>query len=218
MLLNRRQRLVKRSLDVAVSIVALVVAAPVILVAAAVAARETGASGLFRQERVGLRGRRFQLVKIRTMWPSPRNRSTVTAAGDPRITPWGRVFRRTKIDELPQFWNVLRGEMSLVGPRPDVPELMDSLAGDDRVILEVRPGITGPATLKYRREEELLAGQPEPDRFNREVLFRDKVRINRRYVEGYRLHDDLVCLWLTLVPPRGSAPAEPPPPAFRRAA
>jgi len=218
MSLSKRQRIVKRSIDIVVSVLALVVAAPLIGIAAWIAARETGVSGFFRQERVGLRGRRFLLVKIRTMRPCAENRSTVTAWGDPRITPWGRFLRRTKIDELPQFWNVLRGDMSLVGPRPDVPELMGTLAGDDRVILEVRPGITGPATLKYRHEEKLLAGQSEPDRFNQEVLFRDKVRINRRYVEGYSLYADLVCLWWTIIPTRYSDTPTPPPMMTRQAA
>ena len=116
---------------------------------------------------------------------------------DARVTPAGRFFRRSKIDELPQLFNVLAGSMSFVGPRPDTPGFADALEGEDRIVLAVRPGITGPATLKYRNEESLLAAQPDPERFNREVIYPDKVRLNRRYVECYRFSEDLRLLALT---------------------
>jgi lipopolysaccharide/colanic/teichoic acid biosynthesis glycosyltransferase len=122
----------------------------------------------------------------------------VTTAADPRVTRVGRILRRTKIDELPQLFNVLAGHMSFVGPRPDVPGFADRVQGPDRIILSVRPGITGPATLRFRDEEALLAAQEDPERFNREVLFPEKVRLNRAYVENYRLVDDVACLVRTV--------------------
>ena len=125
--------------------------------------------------------------------------TTVTTADDPRITSVGRLLRRTKVDELPQFMNVLLGHMSLVGPRPDVPGFADRLTGADRIILGVAPGITGPATLAYRREEDLLAAQADPERYNREVIYPDKVRLNRAYVENYTLWRDIEYLWRTVV-------------------
>jgi lipopolysaccharide/colanic/teichoic acid biosynthesis glycosyltransferase len=176
----------------------IVVAAPVILVAWCIAALETRSNGFFFQKRIGKDGRPFTVIKIKTMDPSRKGGSTVTTKEDPRITRSGRWFRRWKIDELPQLINVLRGEMSFVGPRPDVPGFADRLEGEDRVILSLRPGITGPATLKYRNEEELLASQRDPERYNREVIWPDKVRINREYLEAWSLKKDLWYLWKTI--------------------
>ena len=117
--------------------------------------------------------------------------TVVTTREDPRITPLGKLLRRTKIDELPQLFNVLIGTMSFVGPRPDVPGFADELEGDDRIILSIRPGITGPATLKYRNEEEMLSGVDDPETYNRDVIFPDKVAINRHYIENYSLGQDV---------------------------
>lgn len=196
--LSPRDAALKRGLDLIVAAAGLLLAGWLIMLAAAVIRLETGASGLFRQARVGRHGRIFHVLKLRTMIPSTEPGTSVTAANDPRITPWGRRFRRWKLDELPQLVNVLVGDMSLVGPRPDVPGFADRLSGADRIVLDVRPGITGPATLAYRDEERLLAGVDDPERYNRDVIFPDKVRINRRYVERYRFRDDLCYLWRTL--------------------
>ena len=201
---RRRDALLKRSLDLVVAIPGLLLATPLILLAWAAATVDTGRNGFFLQTRIGRHGRPFRVVKLRTMCPSASS-STVTTSGDPRITRLGRILRRSKLDELPQLYNVLVGDMSLVGPRPDVPGFADRLAGDDRIVLTVRPGITGPATLKYRNEEALLAMQTDPERFNREVLWPDKVRLNRAYVLHYRFRDDLVLLWRTV---RGGAAPE----------
>ncbi|MFB4202409.1 sugar transferase [Arhodomonas sp. KWT2] len=159
---------------------------------------DTRANGFFTQDRVGRHGRVFRVVKIRTMRPSRTVDTTVTTRDDPRITSLGRSLRRTKIDELPQLWNVLLGHMSFVGPRPDVPGYADVLKGADRVILSVRPGITGPATLKYRDEEMLLAAQEDPEAYNREVIYPDKVRLNREYVENWSFRSDLRYIWWTV--------------------
>ena len=192
------QRFIKRSFDILFSAVGLVVLGWLIVPAIIGARIDTEQSGIFRQRRVGLNGRLFNIMKIRTMRDSNRISTVVTTADDPRITRFGRVLRRTKLDELPQLFNILRGDMSFVGPRPDVPEYMDRLTGDDRLILSVRPGITGPATIKYRNDEQLLAGQQNPLRYNDEVIFPDKVRINSRYVENYSFSTDLRYIWVTL--------------------
>ena len=168
------------------------------LVAWLVSTIDTGTKGIFVQRRVGRNGRLFRAVKICTMRPSATNNSTVTAKGDPRITRAGQFFRRTKIDELPQLFNILVGNMSFVGPRPDVPGFADLLQGKDRIILSVRPGITGPATLKYRDEEELLASVENPEEYNREVIYPDKVRINREYVENWSFRQDIRYILATL--------------------
>jgi lipopolysaccharide/colanic/teichoic acid biosynthesis glycosyltransferase len=130
----------------------------------------------------------------------PSVRTNVTVADDARITRLGRWLRSTKIDELPQFIHVLAGQMSVVGPRPDVEGYADRLEGADRVVLTVRPGITGPASVFYRDEEALLARQPDPERFNDVVLWPEKVRLNRDYVERYSFLEDLRLIADTALP------------------
>jgi lipopolysaccharide/colanic/teichoic acid biosynthesis glycosyltransferase len=197
--LTHRDALLKRAFDLVLALVCLAAASIPILGAYLAATVDTRQSGFFLQTRVGRNGRLFKTIKVRTMRQVEGLSSTVTTRSDPRITRLGRVLRRLKIDELPQLVNILLGHMSFVGPRPDVPGFADRLTGKDRVVLRVRPGITGPATLKYRDEENLLASRRDPERFNREVIYPDKVRINRRYVERYRFGDDLRYLWATLV-------------------
>jgi lipopolysaccharide/colanic/teichoic acid biosynthesis glycosyltransferase len=170
----------------------------IILPAWVLASVDTRGNGFFMQKRVGRDGRVFRVIKVRTMRDVPGMDSTVTTGSDQRITRLGRLWRRTKIDELPQLINVLKGDMSFVGPRPDVPGYADRLQGDDRVVLSVRPGITGPATLKYRDEEALLAAQPNPETYNDEVLWPDKVRLNREYVENWSFCQDMRYIWKTV--------------------
>ncbi|MCH5174058.1 MAG: sugar transferase [Bacteroidales bacterium] len=152
---------------------------------------------LFRQQRVGRHGRLFTLVKFRTMTVN-HGGSYISVAGESRITPLGAFLRKYKLDELPELWNVLKGDMSFVGPRPDVPGYADRLSGEERRILEVRPGITGPATLKYRNEEELLAAQADPAAYNDEVIWPDKVRMNMKYAENHSFIDDIRIILQTL--------------------
>jgi lipopolysaccharide/colanic/teichoic acid biosynthesis glycosyltransferase/GT2 family glycosyltransferase len=185
------QRSLKRGLDLAGSTLGLLLTWWIILPAFVAASIDTRKSGFFTQERVGRYGRLFKVIKIRTMRNVPDVDTVVTTERDPRITPLGRFFRRFKVDELPQLINVFLGQMSFVGPRPDVPGFADVLEGEDRVILSVRPGITGPATLKYRDEEKMLAAQEDPERYNSEVIFPDKVRLNRKYVEDYSFLGDI---------------------------
>jgi lipopolysaccharide/colanic/teichoic acid biosynthesis glycosyltransferase len=196
-MLSTRQRLLKRGFDLVAAAAGLILFGWAIVLLCWLAARSTGASGLFRQVRVGRDGRPFAILKLRTMRASPGPAATtVTTADDPRITRFGAVLRRTKLDELPQLVNVLRGQMSLVGPRPDVAEFQPT-GPQGRIVRSVRPGITGPATLVFRNEEELLAGQPDPEQYSRDVLVPAKARINEHYVRTWRLRRDVRYLLLT---------------------
>ena len=153
---------------------------------------------LFRQKRVGKDGDLFTLIKFRTM-VSNDGKNSVTAKSDPRITREGSFLRRWKLDELPELFNVLKGDMSFVGPRPDVPGYADRLEGEDRKILQLRPGVTGPATLKYLDEEEILSRVPDPQHYNDEVIFPDKVRINLKYLEKFSFAGDLRIIFHTII-------------------
>lgn len=196
--LSPRQAALKRALDVVVASLGLVLGVPLLAVGWLAATLSTRQNGLFRQVRVGRDGELFEVLKLRSMRSGSGLSSTVTTSGDVRITRVGAVLRRFKVDELPQLVNVLSGEMSLVGPRPDVPGFADLLTGDDRVVLTVRPGITGPASLAFRHEEKVLAAVADPERHNREVLWPEKVRINRAYVRDWSLAGDLRYLWETV--------------------
>ena len=138
------------------------------------------------------------LFKLKTMRNENEVSTFITTATDKRITNFGRFLRKTKLDELPQLWNVLIGEMSLVGPRPDVPGYADQLQDEDRIILSVRPGITGPASLAFKDEEELLAKQENPQQYNDEVIWPEKVRINKAYIKNYSLLTDIKIIWKTV--------------------
>ena len=169
-----------------------------IVVAILIKAKMPGGPALFRQTRIGRHGKPFTIYKFRTMTVG-HGGSSVSVAGESRITPLGAVLRRYKIDELPELWNVLIGDMSFVGPRPDVPGYADRLQGDDREVLELRPGITGPASLKYRNEEELLAAVDNPQEYNDTVIYPDKVRINRYYLHNYSFISDIKMILCTVL-------------------
>ena len=172
---------------------------PIIVLGWLAATISTGKNGFFIQQRVGLNGQLFPLLKLRSMRVVPGQQTTVTADDDQRITKTGRILRKLKIDELPQLINVLLGHMSLVGPRPDVPGFADQLAGDDQIILSVRPGITGPATIAFRNEEEMLAAVEDPETYNREVIWPKKVALNKQYVQSQSLLGDVKLLWQTVI-------------------
>ncbi len=156
-----------------------------------------GGSVLFKQQRVGKDGQLFTIHKFRSMVDN-HGGSTVSVAGDKRITPVGKFLRRFKLDELPELWDVLVGNMSFVGPRPDVPGYADRLQGEDREILAWLPGITGPASLKYRNEEDLLAAVDDPERYHDDVIYPDKVRLNLYYFRHYSFFTDLKIIFATL--------------------
>lgn len=190
---------VKYIFDRFVSLLGLLVLFPLLVVVAAVIkCRMPNGPVIFKQQRVGKNGRLFTMYKFRSMLVG-HGGSSVSVAGESRITPLGAKLRKYKLDELPELWNVLIGDMSFVGPRPDVPGYADMLKGADREILRLRPGITGPASLKYRNEEELLAKQENPQKYNDEVIFPDKVRINRYYLYHYSFVKDIQIIICTVL-------------------
>ena len=199
--------------DRVVSLVGLLFLWPVLLIVAIlVKVKMPGGPAFFVQKRVGLDGKLFDCHKFRTMTVK-HNGSTVSVAGDSRITPFGAKLRHYKLDELPGLWDVLRGKMSFVGPRPDVPGYADKLVGDDRNVLKLRPGITGPATLKYRLEDEMISEyvtkkQAEGDtrsmqeiavEYNDTVIYPDKVRLNCYYYRHYSFIKDIQMIFCTVL-------------------
>jgi lipopolysaccharide/colanic/teichoic acid biosynthesis glycosyltransferase len=202
-------RLGRRLAEIAVAGAGLLLLSPFLAVIALLVLAADGPPVLFRQERIGRLGRPFQILKFRTMRASARG-PRITAAGDRRITAVGVWLRRLKLDELPQLLNVLRGDMSLIGPRPEVPEYVDLKDDLWRRVLQFRPGITDAATLAFRNEEEVLAGAADWNSFYRGVILPRKLALNLRYQENRSTWSDLRLLWLTVrysFLPRGFDPA-----------
>jgi lipopolysaccharide/colanic/teichoic acid biosynthesis glycosyltransferase len=169
--------------------VILVIGVGFLLLVIAITAIDTQSNGFFTQERIGQYGKSFLIYKLRTLH-SKTNKTSF----------WGRMLRKTKLDEIPQILNLLKGEMTLVGPRPDLAGYADKLVGADQIILKLKPGITGLASLKYRNEEQILSQQPNPQHYNDEVIWPDKVRINKWYAQNRTLIMDLQIIFYTLVP------------------
>ena len=210
--------IIKYIFDRTVSLVGLLFLWPVLLVVAIlVKVKMPGGPAFFIQKRVGKGGKLFKCHKFRTMTVN-HNGSTVSVAGDSRITPLGAKLRHWKLDELPGLWDVLIGNMSFVGPRPDVPGYADKLVGDDRDVLKLRPGITGPATLKYRLEDEYLANarklvsdlnvnldlnsmsdQELAVWYNDNVIYPDKVKLNCYYYRHYSFIKDIQMILCTVL-------------------
>ena len=185
--------------DVVMSLVGLICLSPVLLVVAVVVkAQMPDGPVIFTQKRVGKNGKLFTMYKFRTMQVN-HGGSSISVAGENRITPLGQRLRKYKIDELPELWNILKGDMSFVGPRPDVPGYADKLEGKNRLILHLRPGITGPASLKYRNEEELLATVEDPIAYNDNIIYPDKVRLNLYYYENYSFLKDIQMIFCTVL-------------------
>lgn len=192
------QILIKRIFDLLLAFTGLLFFWPVIAVCVMISRWDTGLSGVFVQSRVGQHGRIVRVLKIRTMRKVNGINSTVTVSGDVRITDIGSFLRSWKLDELPQLWNVLLGDMSFVGPRPDVPGYADKLVGEDRKMLTLKPGITGPATIKYRNEEVLLGLVADANHYNDTVLYPDKVKINLDYMYHWSLLADVKYILMTV--------------------
>jgi lipopolysaccharide/colanic/teichoic acid biosynthesis glycosyltransferase len=191
--------ILKNIFDRIMSMVGFVVFLPMLLVIALIIRiKMPDGPVIFKQKRVGLHGRLFTLYKFRTMIIDHHG-NAISVAGESRITPLGAFLRKYKLDELPELWNVLKGDMSFVGPRPDVPGYADKLEGDDRRILELRPGITGPASLKYSNEEEILSKVDDPHRYNDEIIFPDKVKINLDYYSNHSFIGDLIIIFKTIL-------------------
>ncbi len=193
-------KFIKRSFDIFLSSVGIVIFLLPIIFLWGVSSLDTKLNGFFFQKRVGKNGKIFWLIKIRTMKMDNELSTTITTLNDPRITKLGSFFRKYKLDELPQLFNVLFGDMSFVGPRPDVPGYADKLIESEKeIFLSVRPGITGPATIEYRNEEILLKDQKDPFTYNKEVIFPDKVRINIDYIKNWSFSSDLRYIYLTII-------------------
>ncbi len=191
--------ILKYIFDRTMAFIGLLILWPVLLVVAIlIKVKMPGGPVIFEQKRVGRNGKLFTMYKFRSMTVG-HGGSSVSVAGESRITPLGAKLRHYKLDELPELWNVLIGDMSFVGPRPDVPGYADQLKGADRDVLKLRPGITGPASLKYRDEEDLLAGKEDPQKYNDEVIFPDKVRINLYYLHHYSFLKDIEMIFCTVL-------------------
>lgn len=189
--MSKKNWFIKRSFDLILSIIGILFTWWIILISIIIASIETKSFGLFIQKRVGRYGKLFNVYKIKTMKEIYGLNTTITTANDMRITKSGKFFRDTKIDELPQLFNVLFGSMSFVGARPDVEGFANKLIGKDRIILDIPPAITGIASIKYRNEEEILAKESNPEKYNKEVIWVDKVKLNRDYLENWSLKKDI---------------------------
>lgn len=186
-MITKTQLLGKRYFDLILALFLLPLILPVVILLVFFSTIDTWQWGVFSQKRVGQHGKLFNIYKIRTL----KKGNHVLGHLDLNATHFGRFLRNTKLDELPQIINVLIGEMSFVGPRPDVEGFADLLKGNDRIILKLKPGITGPATIKYRNEESILAKQSDPEHYNRNVIWVDKVEINKKYILNYSFYLDL---------------------------
>ena len=202
--------MLKRSIDIVLAAALLVLASPLLLLCVLLVRRETAGPAFFRQARIGRNFRTFQMLKLRTMRFGEQG-SAITVGSDARITGVGLWLRRWKLDELPQLWNVLRGEMSLVGPRPVIPELAWEFASDYEHLLKVRPGLTDPASVRYCNEAELLALAPDPLQYFKSVIIPEKLRIARHYLKNATVLSDLRVIlqtaFVVLTPIRPLAPS-----------
>ena len=193
--------------DKLASLFGLLFLSPVLLVVAILIKVKMPGPVLFCQKRVGQYGKLFTVYKFRSMTVKAEasvasrdsDATSIASTEQNRITPLGEKLRRYKLDELPELWNVLKGDMSFVGPRPDVPGYADQLQGEERDILKLKPGITGPASLKYRNEEELLASVDNPAQYNDEVIFPDKVKLNLYYLKHYSVIKDIKMIICTVL-------------------
>lgn len=197
--MSKKAMILKIIFDRIMALFGLLFLSPVLLIVAIlIKLKMPGGPIIFSQKRVGQYGKLFTMYKFRSMTVG-HGGSSISVAGENRITPLGVKLRKYKLDELPELWNVLIGDMSFVGPRPDVPGYADILEGNDRRVLELKPGITGPASLKYRNEEEILVMQDDPIKYNDEVIFPDKVKINLRYLDNWSFFEDIKIIIYTVL-------------------
>ena len=188
----------KRLFDLTTSLIGLIVLFPIFIVVSVLVKISSEGPVFFVQKRIGKNGKVFQIIKFRSMAVTQSSDSTISVKGDVRITKFGAFLRKYKIDEFPELFNVLRGDMSIVGPRPDVSGYADKLEGENVLILELRPGITGPASLKYANEEEILALQEDPVKYNDEVIYPDKIKLNLDYYHNNNLWVDIKIIFATI--------------------
>ncbi|MEZ4841547.1 MAG: sugar transferase [Flavobacteriaceae bacterium] len=198
-MLSKKQRLLKRSFDVSFSIMGIILCFLPLILVTIIATISTKTFGIFVQERIGKNGIPFFMYKIRTMKRGNTD-NYITLSNNPRITKVGHFLRNSKLDELPQLINILKGDMSFVGPRPDVKGYANLLEGEDRIILSVRPGLTGPATLRFRDEDALLNNVVDPQEYNDAVIWPQKVAINKQYIENWSFYKDIKYIILSIFP------------------
>jgi lipopolysaccharide/colanic/teichoic acid biosynthesis glycosyltransferase len=191
-------RLLKEVFDYTVATVFILIFSPIYLIVSLVILFSMGWPVIYNQSRVGQNGKVFMLHKFRTM-KNVKTNTSVAASEKFRITKVGSFLRKTKIDELPELWNIMRSDMSFVGPRPDVPGYADKLKDSDRVILQLKPGLTGPASLKYIDEDEILSTKDNPKKYNDEVIFPDKVKINKAYMRYWTFILDIKIIIFTVL-------------------
>lgn len=189
--LSKKNLILKRSFDLIISLLLILLIGWLIFFIWLVVSIKFKSNGFFVQKRVGRYGVLFSFIKFKTMSNLYNISSSVSALNQKNITTFGMFLRKYKIDELPQLYNVLVGDMSFVGPRPDVPGFADKLTGIDKSILSLRPGITGPASIKYKNEETLLKNLDDPENYNRKVIWPDKVKINLNYIRNWSFFGDL---------------------------
>lgn len=180
----------KRCLDIVLSLIGLISTGWLIVFFWSLMTLWINQNGIYTQKRIGQYGKPFTIYKLRTLFSDKYKNSFISEVG--------KFLRKSKIDELPQFWNVLIGDMSIVGPRPDIPGYYDKLEGEYKKILQLKPGITGPASLKYRDEEQILANKEDPEKYNNEVIFPDKVAINMEYMNKQTVWLDIKIILRTL--------------------
>jgi lipopolysaccharide/colanic/teichoic acid biosynthesis glycosyltransferase len=196
-MLSRKQQIFKRIFDVLFALIALVITFLPQLILIFIASIIFGGSGVFSQNRIGYKGRVFKIYKIKSLKNDLLDfEFSIQKNG---LTGFGQFIRKFKLDELPQFWNILKGDMSVVGPRPDIEGYADQLKDDDRMILEVKPGLTGLATLQFFDEDVILEKQENPKKFNDEIIWKEKIALNKAYVENYTFLSDLKIIWKSFV-------------------
>ena len=188
----------KRSLDFLFAFVLIIISLPIQVVIFFGCVVSTQSNGIYRQKRIGMNNQEFIIYKFKSMKDSAWNNDFQTSIGDPRITGFGKLIRRTKLDELPQLLNIIRGQMSFVGPRPDVPGYAETLCKDIYYLDKVKPGITSPASIFFRNEEIILNRIKNKKHFNDNVIWPLKAKMNREYADTFSFLGDLICLLQTI--------------------
>ena len=194
-MISRANRNIKRIFDVLLTLILIPIAIVPLILFLILATIDTKQLGLFTQIRVGQNARLFKIYKIRTL----RKGKHVLGHLDDSASYYGKFLRHYKLDELPQLFNVLFGHMSYVGPRPDIEGFADALEGADRIILSIKPGVTSPATIKYKDEENILALQDDPEEYNRTIIWKDKVEINKMYIKNWSFYLDLMYILKSII-------------------
>jgi len=185
--MSKKDKIIKRAFDLVLATLLTPFLLPIIAISWLIAAIETRSNGFFIQKRVGENGKLFNIIKIKTIYPKTD-----------KVTKSGRFFRKYKIDEFPQIFNILKGDMSFVGPRPDLPGYADKLKGEDRIILSTKPGLTGPASLIYKDEEEILKRVKNKKEYNDKIIWPHKVKINKEYIKNWSLKRDIYYILKTI--------------------